>query len=199
MTTLLLVRHARHSVVNSVLCGRSAGVRLSDAGRAEAMRLAHRLVRLAPAAVFTSPQPRAVETAEIIATTCNLAAQVEDALDEIDFGEWTGHPFADLDADPHWQAWNAHRAAMRPPGGEAMHEAQSRLARWIATLPTSHPDATVVAVSHADVIKGGVLAMLDLSLDAHHRIEVAPASVSTLTLWPGGGRVRSLNEAPPEE
>ena len=199
MTTLLLVRHARHDRVGGVLCGRMEGVHLSPTGHAEAARLAHRLARHAPAAIFTSPQPRARETAEAIAQACGAQPQVAEALDEIDFGEWTGRAFADLDPDPHWQAWNAHRAVMRAPGGEAMHEAQARLMRWIAGLPAAHPHATVVAVSHADVIKAAVLAVLDLTLDAHHRIEVAPASVSTLALWPGGGRVGSLNETPPEE
>lgn len=199
MTTLLLVRHARHDRVDGVLCGRMLDVHLSATGHSEAKRLARRLLHGEPASIFTSPQPRAQETAQHIAEACSLHTGIVDALDEINFGEWTGRTFADLDANPHWQAWNAHRAVMRPPAGEAMHEAQARVTRWIATLPATHPDATVIAVSHADVIKGAILAYLDMSLDLHHRIEVAPASVSTLTLWPGGGRVRSLNEAPPEE
>jgi probable phosphoglycerate mutase len=199
MTTLLLVRHARHDVVDRVLCGRMAGVRLSAAGREEAARLARRLARRATDVLFTSPQPRARETAQAIAAACGLEPRVNDALDEINFGAWTGRAFAELDPDPHWQAWNAHRAVMRPPGGEAMHEAQARLMGWVSTLPAAHPGRAVVAVSHADVIKGAILATLDLSLDLHDRVEVAPASVSTLALWPGGGRVRSLNEQPPEE
>jgi broad specificity phosphatase PhoE len=120
-------------------------------------------------------------------------------MDEIDFGEWRGRSFAELDADPRWAAWNAQRGTARPPGGEAMHEAQSRVLRWIGTLAETHGEGTVVAVSHADVIKAAVLAHLGLGLDAHHRLEVAPASLSALSLWPGGGRLLFLNETVPVE
>jgi probable phosphoglycerate mutase len=196
MTTLLLARHASHSVVHTALSGRSPGVRLSEAGRAEAAALARLARRRAPAALFTSPQPRAWETAEIISTVLGMPPLVEDALDEIDFGDWTGRLFADLDADPRWAAWNTGRATARPPGGEAMHEAQSRVLRWIETLHARHAGTTVLAVSHADVIKAALLAHLGLTLDAHHRLDVAPASLSALDIWPGGGRLRFLNDVP---
>ena len=190
MTLLLLARHAAHATVNRVLCGRSPGVHLGDAGRHQAARLAGRLRRDAPAALYASPQPRARETAEAL----GLPVRVEPALDEIDFGAWAGRPFAELEADPAWRRWNEQRATARPPGGEAMHEAQSRVLRWTATLPALHPGETVVAVSHADVIKAAVMAHLGLPLDAHWRLDIAPASLSGIELWEGGGRVRFVNE-----
>jgi broad specificity phosphatase PhoE len=49
-------------------------------------------------------------------------------------------------------------------------------------------------VSHADVIRAALLKVLGLGLDAYDRIVVDPASCSELALWPGGGRVVSLNE-----
>jgi len=199
MTTLLLARHARHDRVARILCGRMPGVHLGAEGRAQAARLAARAARLRPAALYTSPQPRARETAAAVSAACGLPAEACDALDEIGFGDWTGLDFEALEADPRWRAWNAQRATARPPGGEAMHEAQSRLLRWTETLPALHPGATVLAVGHADVIKAALLAHLGLSLDAHDRLEVAPASLSALTLWPGGGRVRWINELPAEE
>ena len=46
-----------------------------------------------------------------------------------------------------------------------------------------------MAVSHAEVIRAALLAALDLDLDAFHRIEVEPASVSTIAV---GGHNLSL-------
>jgi broad specificity phosphatase PhoE len=194
MTTLLLARHASHAVVHGVLVGRDPDVRLSAAGRAEAAWLARRVARERPVAVYTSPQPRCRETAAAIAETCHLVPEVCEAIDEIDFGTWRGRSFAELDADPRWAVWNGSRGTARPPGGEAMHEAQSRVLRWTGTLAERHGEAVVIAVSHADVIKAMVMAHLGLHLDAHHRFGIAPASLSALTLWPGGGRVLFLNE-----
>jgi probable phosphoglycerate mutase len=199
MTRLLLARHASHAVVHGVLVGRDPGVHLSAAGQAEAAALARRVAREGPVALYTSPQPRCRETAGAIAEACGLIPEVCDAVDEIDFGEWRGRSFADLDADPRWAAWNASRGTARPPGGEAMHEAQSRALRWIGTLAGTHGDVTIIAISHADVIKAAVLAHLGLGLDAHHRFEVAPASLTALSLWPGGGRLLFLNETIPAE
>jgi broad specificity phosphatase PhoE len=197
MTRLLLLRHASHDVVTRILCGRGAGVNLGSPGRAEAAALARRVRREGPVALFTSPQPRAWQTAEPIAEACGLAPEARAELDEIDFGDWTGRSFASLQGDPCWAAWNLHRATARPPRGEAMFEVQARLLRWLESLPARHGDATLVAVSHADVIKAALVAHLGLSLDAHDRFEIAPASLSILTLWPGGGRVRSINEVLP--
>ncbi|MGG5809376.1 histidine phosphatase family protein [Falsiroseomonas sp. CW058] len=196
MTTLLLARHASHDVVGSVLCGRMPGVHLGAAGRAEAAALARHVAAARPAALFASPQPRARETAAVIGAACGIEPAEEAALDEIDFGAWTGRAFAELDRDPHWRVWNADRATARPPGGEAMFEVQARILAWVETLPRRHPGVTVAAVSHADVIKAALMAHLGLSPDAHGRFEVAPASLSAIVLWPGGGRVRSINETP---
>lgn len=189
MTRLLLARHASHAVVHRVLSGRSPDVRLSEAGRAEAALLARRIARERPVALFTSPQPRARETAAALDMPSVTCAE----LDEVHFGEWAGRAFDELEADPRWRAWNAHRATARAPGGEAMHEVASRVLRWIETLPAN---AVVAAVSHADVIRAALCIHLGLSLDAIHRIEIAPASLSAIELWPGGGRVTLINEQP---
>ena len=195
-TILLLVRHAAHGLVDQVLCGRMPGVRLGEAGRGQAAALAERLARQRPAAVYASPQARARETADAVAVRCGLDVQDCDALDEIDFGDWTGRSFASLAEDPRWRRWNEARASERPPGGESMAEAQRRVMLWAEALPARHVGAAVAAVSHADVIKAALCGVLGLSLDGHWRFEISPAAVSTVLLREGGGwRVLGINEA----
>jgi len=193
-TLLLLARHAAHDEIGRVLSGRGDGAGLSAVGRAQATALADRLRRERPLALHVSPRRRARETAEALQVALDLPALVEPALDEIDFGAWTGRDFTTLSDDPAWRSWNEQRATARPPGGEAMHEAVSRVLRWSETLPHRHPGAAILAVSHADVIKATLLAHLGLTLDAHWRLDLDPASLSALELWPGGGRVRFVNE-----
>lgn len=195
-TTLLLVRHAAHERVDRMLCGRMPGVHLGADGRAQAARLAEWLARREPRAIHASPQPRAQETAAPVAARCGLPLRTAPALDEIDFGEWTGQEFAALAGDPRWQRWNAFRATQRAPGGESMIEAQARALGWARSLPARHPDAVVVAVSHADVIKALIAGVLGLSLDAHARFAIDPASISTVVLWESGGMVLRMNEVP---
>ena len=57
-----------------------------------------------------------------------------------------------------------------------------------------HPEGGVVLVSHGDVIKAMVAGVLGLPLDAHARFDIAPASVSALAVWEGGGKVLRMNE-----
>jgi probable phosphoglycerate mutase len=75
-----------------------------------------------------------------------------------------------------------------------MAEAGARLSGWMAGLPARHRDATVAAVSHADVIKAGLCGALGLTLDAHWRFRVAPASLSALLLAEGRTEVVTVNE-----
>ncbi|WP_375408815.1 histidine phosphatase family protein [uncultured Methylobacterium sp.] len=191
MSRVHLVRHASHGRLHKVLCGRMPGVALSEEGRIEAAALAARLRHTGVTAVLSSPRERALETAAPIAEALGLGVTVAEELDEIDFGAWTGRSFTELEADPLWTTWNTERAASRPPGGEGMGEAGARALGLLARL-----EGTSVAVSHGDVIRAVVLGILHLSPDAYDRLEVGPASVTTLDLWTGGGRLAALNVQP---
>ncbi|MCB4824141.1 histidine phosphatase family protein [Roseicella aerolata] len=192
--TVLLVRHAAHPLVGRVLCGRMPGVRLDEGGRRSAAQLGPRLRREAPVALHASPQDRCLETAAAIGQACGLDPRPDDALDEIDFGAWTGAAFERLADDPAWAGWNARRAESCPPGGESMRQAQLRAVAGLQHLRARHPGGVVVAVSHADVIKAMLMWCLGLTLDAHQAFDIDPASVSALRLWDGGGKVLWMNE-----
>jgi broad specificity phosphatase PhoE len=191
MSRLYLVRHASHDRVHSVLCGRMPGIALSKEGREEARALARRLIGCKAEAILSSPRERAQETASIIAGELGLPVELAPDLDDIDFGEWTGRSFAELADDPLWATWNAARSMVRPPGGESMEEAGARALGLLRDLA-----GPSVVVSHCDVIRAVLLHILGLTIDSYDRIAVDPASLSTLDLWPCGGRVAGLNERP---
>ncbi len=88
--SLLLVRHAAHADLGRRLTGRGSEAGLSTVGRAQAVELAESLRGEPIAAVYSSPRLRTLQTAQAIAALHNLSVQVSDALDEIDFGVWTG-------------------------------------------------------------------------------------------------------------
>jgi probable phosphoglycerate mutase len=205
MLTMLLVRHATCDHVGQRLAGRAPGVRLNARGRAEAEALGTALVAgrgvgsaARIEALYSAPLERARETAEILGHHLGLAVHAAPGLDELDFGEWTGRSFAELETDPRWRRFNLARASTRIPGGELMGEAVTRAVRELRGLAARHPEGTVAAVSHADVIRGILLETLGVPLDHIHRLEVvAPASVSTIRLSADGlGQVSSVNWTP---
>ncbi|MDB5688337.1 MAG: histidine phosphatase family protein [Sphingomonas bacterium] len=189
---LFLVRHGAHGDLGQVLTGRRGGVPLTGQGRAQAAAVAERLTREDVRAVHTSPRQRAVETAEIIAERIGATVEIVDALDEIDFGEWSGRSFDDLAGDAAWNAWNARRGSTRPPEGETMDAAVARARQHVAAL--AGQGGGVVCVSHCDIIRGLVADALGLDFDKLLRFDVDTASLSTLLVGSWGSRVLGLNE-----
>ena len=179
-TTVFLVRHGSTDHLGHVISGRMGGVALKAAGQAEARRVAARLRAERVAALYTSPLQRARETAAPLADALGVEATVDERLLEIDFGDWNGKRFQELDGDPVWRAWNDARASTRAPNGETMGEVQVRLRDFLDEVSTRHPDGRVAAVSHADVIKAVLADVLGFSMDRHAAIEISPGSVSAL-------------------
>jgi probable phosphoglycerate mutase len=192
-TTIVLVRHAAHDRVDHILCGRMPGVHLGDQGRRQASEIAARLSREALAAIYSSPLDRARETAEPLAMAAGLAVEIRPGLNEVDVGDWTGRSFEELGSDPRWQCWNVDRASGQAPGGERMSAVQGRALADLEHMRRLHAGQRVAAVSHADVIKAALCGILGLSLDRYHAFDVGPASMSSVVLWEGGGKVLTLN------
>lgn len=190
---VLLVRHATTDHVGRILTGRTGGVGLSAIGRAEATALAARLSRMPLDAIGSSPRERARETAATIAAHRTLDVESVEDIDEIDFGAFAGRSFADLDGDPDWRTWNEDRAGARAPGGETMAEVSVRVRRALARAAETACGGTLALVSHADVIKTAVIAVLGLGFDALPRFEVSPASVTRIAIDRGMQRLLSLN------
>jgi probable phosphoglycerate mutase len=69
-------------------------------------------------------------------------------------------------------------------------------ARAVGLIEARHREAegAVVLVSHSDVIKVAVAYYLGLPVDAWHRFDVDPASITTLVVGDWGARVVRLNE-----
>lgn len=191
MTRIYLVRHGTHALVGKVLAGRMPGVSLSDEGHAQAARLADHFARESVGAVLSSPLERCQETAAPIAARHGRALAVEPALTELHCGRWTGQDFDALAADPAWQRWNKERGQTAVPDGESIHAVEARVMALLDRLEAG--GTPTVLVTHSDVIKVAVLSLLGASLDLHDRVEIDPASITTLDLWRGGGKVVRSN------
>ena len=192
--TLLLIRHAMHTDYGERFSGRAEGVRLSEAGEAQAHALGERLAGEPIAAVYSSPRERTRATAEAVAGQHRLTVQEDAALDEIDLGDWTGRRIDDLVGTPDFTAWNEHRSEARPPNGEAFASVAERATGFAAQTAERHAGRTVALVSHQDVIKALIATCLGLSFDNVLRFDIGPASVSRMVFGSWGARLLALNE-----
>jgi broad specificity phosphatase PhoE len=184
MRRLLLVRHASTDAVRAAAFG--ADEPLDAGGRAAAARL--RLPRADE--VLVSPALRTRETAE----ACGLVVTGADAaLAECDFGRWAGLTLREVaEREPDAvSAWLTDPDAA-PYGGEPLSAVLARVRDWLAAQAAS--SGTVVAITHAGVVKAAVVIALDAPPSAFWRIDVSPLSVTELHAHDGRWTVTRVND-----
>ncbi|MDP9844533.1 histidine phosphatase family protein [Streptosporangium lutulentum] len=195
MTTLLLARHGLTPLTGPVLAGWTPDVHLSEAGQAQAEKLAVRLAPLELDAIVSSPLERCQETAQAIAADRATEVLTDERFGECHYGDWTGRPIAELAKDPLWPVVQAHPSAVTFPGGESLsavqHRAVAAVREWNERLG---PKAVYLVCSHGDVIKAIVADAMGLHLDQFQRIVADPASLTAIRYTPLRPFVLRLND-----
>lgn len=143
---LVLVRHGA-TESNELGCFQGwSGGRLTERGRGEVRRAARRLTeRIAPARVWSSDLPRALETAGLLFPDAEVEA--DRRLRELCFGEFDGRTHRELlESDaPGYRAWLEDPHAAPPPEGESLTAMRARVLEW---WDDRAGDGTVVVVTH---------------------------------------------------
>jgi broad specificity phosphatase PhoE len=184
-TRFLFVRHAACAQTDSILLGRALDAPLDARGQDQARALAENLRHEHPLVLETSPRLRARQTAQAIAAATGLVPRVRSALDEMDFGEWGGRRFDHLALDPRWHHWNARRDRASTPSGATIAGTQALLVHLLDLLSRRFPGATIVLVTHAEIIRSALLHALGAPADDYRRIDVPPASTTAIHVQDG--------------
>lgn len=194
MTRLLLVRHALHDWVGRGIAGRLPQVALNGEGALQAQELARRLDGVRIDALYSSPQPRARQTAKPLAAARNLEIEIVEGFDEIGFGEWEGLSFAELEAAhrERWHEWVHRRSTAVLPGGEAFVQVRDRAMAAVRRVCAECRDGTALVVSHADVIKAVVATQLKMSLDDLETFDIDCTSVTILDAGDGWMKLKQV-------
>ena len=196
VTTIVLVRHGRTTLTESNrISGRGgADPELSEAGLADASRVAEALAKFGksgefshiapPTVVVSSPILRTKQTAQKIAKALALEVEISEDFAEISFGDWDGLTHAEAkNADPDlFEQWRGSWT-VAPPSGESLAALDERVIRGLESVLTRHAGETVVVVSHVMPIRGILRAALGANAEAYWRIIVAPTSISIARFW----------------
>lgn len=121
---------------------------LTDGGRAQAAVWADKLARHALAAVYSSGERSGIETAEILAMRCGARHHVAPALCELDIGLWEGlTPDMLKQRFPKtFKLWRTDPSGVRPPGGEAIDAATTRVDSALTAVTRRQPGRSTAVV-----------------------------------------------------
>jgi 2,3-bisphosphoglycerate-dependent phosphoglycerate mutase len=149
MATLYLIRHA-HSTWQ-----RSEKRPLSPQGLVQAQRVARILTNVRPAAIYSSPARRAVQTVEPMAKRLNLQPKLEADLRE---RVLSSEPMVDFEGAV-LATWSNFSFAF--PGGETNEAAKARAVAVLRRIALAHADGPAIVGTH-----GNLLALALASVDS---------------------------------
>ncbi len=189
---LLWVRHGEPVRIETGT-GVPADPALTERGREQAARLASWLASESIDAVLSSPQRRARETAEPIATGPRPRVQITPSLVEYDSKSDSYIPMEELKErnDPHLMAM--YEGRWEEFGAEPADVFRARVAAAVDEIVAAYAGKRVVAVCHGGVIN--VAFAIALGLDRHLWFEPHYSSLSRMIASRTGARtVGSINE-----
>ena len=153
MTTILLARHGETDWNREGRFQGHADPPLNRTGRAQAVDLSAALMAEQLAAVYSSPLRRALETAEVLATSHGLEPVPVDDLREVDVGSWSGLTRAEVEErfPAQFARWLDYGQGWED--GETYEEMGRRAVDALLLLAAAHDGERVLAVTHGGPIR----------------------------------------------
>ena len=182
-TRLYLVRHGATNLTAEDRFAGDIGVSLSDEGRRQVALLGQRLAAEGITAIYASPLGRTMETANIIASHCQIGIETRDGLREISHGRWEGLSRREVETrfPEEYEAWEEDPFTFAPEGGESGVAVLARALPVIRDIVTRHAGARVLVVSHKATIRLALSSLLGFDPRGYRdRLDQAPASVNVL-------------------
>lgn len=149
--------------------------------------------------VTCSPQQRARDSAQVLASRLGVKAEECPAIAEMDMGPWTGLSGIEI-AEKYpkeWKVWRRSPAAMAMDGFEGLPAVERRVTRWLQTAPAHFGDGAHAVYTHETVIRVLIGIVTGRGLSIYRCLSVSNCSVSSVGLWRGKWYLRSLNEFVP--
>jgi len=195
-TDLLLIRHAE-TTWNSE--GRVQGwldPPLNERGLLQAELLAERLSHEHADAIYASPLRRARVTAECIGRALNLPVQLDDRLREHYLGEIQGLTGKEIEAKfpDHITRARMSNRWVSVPGEESLELFSARVCACCDENMGSHPNQTIIIVSHGGAINRLLIHWLGIDMSRHSPFQLHNTSIRRVSYDAIRFRVHSLND-----
>ena len=181
MGQIIFLRHAQaKNNTERILAGRTEGVPLTDTGIKQAEQTAELLKHMNISAIYSSPIERAKHTAEIAGKHNSLDVTIDDRLNELDMGKFTGMPYDEIfksHGNVFMKFYNGE-LEIAHNGVETFPDVKKRILGIVDHVIEKHPDENVLLVTHMDPIKAMLSTIVDLSPTNLYELIIANASLN---------------------
>jgi broad specificity phosphatase PhoE len=169
----------------------STDISLSDRGHRQAAAVVSAIQAYRPERHFCSPLQRCLETIQPIAKS---SIEILSDLREVDFGSWEKKTFDEIQAEnlAAVNRWGEFDPAFAFPGGERLEDFFERIRR-VASFMADVPEKTVLAVTHAGVIRSLICHYLGLNPRNYVLFNVDYCSLTVLEIFKDRGVLLGLN------
>jgi broad specificity phosphatase PhoE len=195
--SIYFLRHGETaSSRGDTFCGR-LDPPLTDAGRNMAEEFAEAYKSLPLAAVFSSPQQRAVLTAEPICNNHRIRMQLNDGLREIAYGKWEGKTRDEVEKEFHddYILWLADPGWNAPTQGEKGVEIARRSSQVLELIEQNYTSGNVLVVSHKAMIRIMLCSLLGIDLGRFRdRFQLPVGSICIIDMTAHGPSLRLMND-----
>jgi alpha-ribazole phosphatase len=116
-----------------------------------------------PARILSSDLQRAHGSALPFAARFELSVETDARLREMNFGDWDGREWNEIDAadGARLRAWTDCWMEASPPNGERVADLVTRAAEVLDELRRTEPHNTILIVTHAGWIRAALTLLLD--------------------------------------
>lgn len=194
---IVLVRHGETAWNAKGKFQGQARVGLNEIGFQQARQIARAIASMRPTALYSSPLPRTLMTAEEISREVCIPVEPLDGIQEANLGELEGITGQEMRANYSqvYAAWRKDPSEVVFPGGESMRQLRERAWRAILYIQKAHSvGGLVVAVSHNFAIRSILCRFLGLRPSRFHRLRVDLGSISVLESNSRSHQVLTIND-----
>jgi len=191
-TTVWLVRHGVPDDVDGRCYGRFDPP-LSAEGIRQAKTVATGLAKESISHIYSSSLRRALDTARIVAEPHGLTVQTMDELAEIDFGQFDGLTYEEIEkrSPDVFRLWMTRPTEIQFPNGESFREMSLRVTSSFDRLLSRHRNQSIAVVAHAGVIRIILCRALSIPQKEVFRLAQRYGAINRIT-WSEHGPVVEL-------
>ena len=195
---LIFVRHGE-TIWNRI--GRFQGasdIELSDTGILQAEKVALRFKGEKIDHIYSSPYKRAYATAVAIKGDRNITIHKDIRLGEIDFGEWEGKTFQEVEQmDPeNLKLYRTKSELAILPGEGSLENVRKRAAAAVDEIIARHrgTEDRILIAAHGGIIRLAIFHLLNIGKGHFQQFFLGNTAVSIVDVEPNINKLESFND-----